>query len=165
MLKTHRNRERSLIWAVRLFLFMAAILFVGGVGIPVAFRLGRGQFLLFTPRYDRVHFGRAPADIIAREPAVLEVQFLYIDLVATLLLICGVLLASVTWFGLRRGHRWAWWSIFFGFVAGGASLARTVLPYHLEAALGIGDVPPLLWLAVIAPVALVLGWRGTRGRT
>lgn len=68
------RREGSLLWVVRLFLAVAALLFVSGFAIPIGFRLGgweRGgfvDFLMFSARVDEVVLGRAPAAIVAAEP-------------------------------------------------------------------------------------------------
>ena len=112
------------------------VLLGAGVAIPIGFRAWNGRFLLFTPRADEMIFGRTPTDIVADEPVVLDVQLFYMDVASTLLLAMGVLVAFVTWFGLRAGRRWAWWALFASFIVVVASLARTVLPYHFEASLG-----------------------------
>lgn len=159
------RRQRSLRWAVRVGLGLAVVLFVGGIAIPIGFRVvGRvfGEVLLFTPWVDEAIFGRPPADIIAGEPAVKTVQLFYVDLGATMLLAMGVMVGFVTWFGLRAGHRWAWWAMFLSLVVATASVARIVLPYVLESPFGFADVPPIFWLPVLAPIPLILGWRGTK---
>ena len=81
--------QRSLRWAVRLFLGGAVVLLAGGIAIPIGFRVVdriSSEVLLFTPRVDEILFGRPPADIVAGEPAVKTVQLFFVDLVATLLL-------------------------------------------------------------------------------
>jgi hypothetical protein len=163
-----KGRERSLLWAVRFFLVLAAAVFGAGIVIPIAFRLGgwaRGglvDFLMFSARVDEVVLGRAPADIVAAEPGVIEAQLFYIDLSSTLLLASGVMVGFITWFGLRAGHRWAWWAMLVSFGAAAASMARAMMPYVLQAPFGFADVPPILWVLVVAPIPLVLGWRGTK---
>lgn len=98
-----KSGQTSLTWAVRSFLALAAVLVEAGVAIPIGFRVLNGRFLLFTARTDEMIFGRTPAEIVEREPAVLDVQLFYVDLAVTLLLAMGVLVAFVTWFGLRGG--------------------------------------------------------------
>lgn len=163
-----KGQERSLRWAVRLFLLLAAVLFGGGLAIPIAFRLGGWNaggfvdFLMFSARVDEVLLGKAPSDIVAAEPGVVEVQLIHIDLAAMLLLALGVTVGFVTWFGLRAGNRWAWWAMFVSFFVVVASITRTMIPYLLRASFGLADVPPIFCVLVVVPIALVLGWRGTK---
>ncbi len=167
--KTHGvDHERSLIWSVRLFMTLAGIVFLAGIAIPIAFRLGgwdsKGfvNFLMVSSRADTIIMGRPPASIVAAEPSVVQMQLLYIDLAASLLLGLGVMLAALTWFGLRPAHRWAWWSVFVTVVVVAGSILRMAVPYVLRAPLGLADVPPIMWVLVVTPLPLVLGWRGTR---
>ena len=162
-----KGRERSLVWAVRLFMLISGVVFVAGIAIPIAFRVGGWEaegfvnFLMISARVDAIVLGRAPAAIVTAEPSVVPMQLLYIDTAASLLLGLGVMLAFLTWFGLRRGHRWAWWSVFLSVVVVVGSMARVAIPYVLKAPFGFADVPPIMWVLVLVPLPLALGWRGT----
>lgn len=140
-----------------------------GIAIPIAFRIGGWRnggfvdFLMLSDRVDPTILGRAPADIVANEPGVVDVQLFYIDTLAVLLVGFAVLVGFLAWFGLRRGQRWAWWAICMAFVVIVVGLAPRWLVPYLGVAFEFADIPPILYPLVVAPVPLVLGWFGTRG--
>lgn len=163
-----RTTDGYLRWAVRLFMLIATVVFLAGIGLPVVFRVAgrRGSgfvdFLILSDTADEGILGKTPADVVAAEPGVVDMQLFYLDLAFTLVLALAVLVAFVTWCGLRTGHRWAWWALLAGFGVTIVSLARVMVPLYLRAPFGLADVPPIMWVLLVAPVPLTLGWLGTK---
>ncbi len=146
-----------------LFVLFGAFWFLIGTLTPFALdaKLGTGG-LFFTARADNATFGGAPADLMARDPALHTLRNLLLTAVAGLLVAGGLLVAAVAWFALPSKAPWAFWTL--------AAAGAVVLPFWLlilrayvaaGSDFGLGDVPPFMWVntALWLP-ATVFGWLG-----
>lgn len=154
--------------SVALFLVPAVLMVVVGVLTPFFVfdnAAARPITALFTTaRADRDLFGADPASIAAADPALVRLRYVLVITIAGLLVLVGVSEIGIAWFGLRAGEGWA--------LAILATANVAVLPFwylalrpYLSAgvALGLGDVPPFIWLpALLLLPAALLGWIGTR---
>lgn len=147
-------------------LFLAYGLLAVGVGAMLPFLVRAAPidaFGLFAPRPDRALFGAPPLpDETARAAGLLRA--LHWWWMGGTLVTMGLLQLGVVWFGLRAGQAWALPLLAladlavlpFAFLVVRAYVAAGAAPTFLE-------TPPLLWFpATVVPLAVVLGWIGTR---
>lgn len=147
--------------SVALFLAWGVIWAVGLVGILALFWNGFPPWLMFSPEVDAALFGAPPETIRAQQPAAAEIQWFLSHLMALVIACAGVAIASIAWFGLRRGERWAYWTLVASFVPILLLYPYAVARYARQAPIGFWDLQPFVTIpAVIVPIAIVLGWIG-----
>lgn len=151
--------------SVALFLVWGALYVIIGVLTPVLMDRGIGtQTLIFSVPTDTVVFGASPADLLRTNRPVATLRTILLRIVAALLLAAGLLVLTVTWYGLRTGQMWALGAL--------ALTGLAVLPYwwlayqpyaRAGARVWLGDMPPFMWVpaALLIP-AVILGWLGLR---
>ncbi|HEU5317910.1 MAG TPA: hypothetical protein VFX49_17495 [Chloroflexota bacterium] len=151
--------------SVVLFLVYGAIYLLIGGAWPLAHRLGADRaYLIISERTDAAVFGPSPAEILRTNHQLDQLRTILFAMMCGLMVAAGTLIATVAWFGLRRGQPWALAALVLAGVA--------VLPYwwivfrpytQVGAPIGLGDLPPFMWVpaALLGPAALV-GWVGLR---
>ena len=136
----------------------------GLVGLPLLFARGFPPWLLFSERTDAALLGAPPNAVRAAQPAAAEVQWFLSHLIAVGVAPAGVAIASVAWFALRRGERWAFWSLAFSSLPVALLYPRALARYvRADVPLGLADLQPFALIpAVLAPPAIVLSWLALR---
>lgn len=130
------------------FLAQGAFYLLIGALTPVFVgRIGIGPTLFFTPRSDSGYFGDDTADMLQRDPDLGKLRDLLMLALAGLLAALGLAVMGISWFGLRAGQPWAYWSL----VATGAAAVpywvMIVLRYVASgASVTLADVPPFMWV-------------------
>jgi hypothetical protein len=125
--------------------------------------LGR-QVLVVSTRTDTDLFGTAPSALLDAQPHLALFRSLVFTNAGGSLILLGIFIWSVTWFGLRRGDRWAYWTLVG---TGVLILPFWYLTFRPYLAAGIAfefsDLPPIFWIpALVLIPATVLGWIGLR---
>jgi len=117
-----------------------------GVLAPI---VGRGpvlvaDILVLSPRTDAAMFGGDPNALVREFPPLLALQRVLLVWLGASLAAFGLLIITVTWFGLRRGEPWAlpvlagcWLIVLAGF----ALLFKRYVDAGVT--LSLGDLPPL----------------------
>ena len=121
--------------------------------------------MVISPRSDRILYGGDPSDLLDADPKLATLRRTLLLMVAGGLVALGVCELTISWFGLRAGHWWAWWALVVSGIA--------VLPYWFMAtsayraagiSLTLGDLPPYWWVpAILLLPAAVLSALGLRG--
>jgi hypothetical protein len=126
---------------------------------------GNVKALYFTERSDTGAFGKSPAEMVRDEPGVATYRHMFIVTLAAFLVAVGTLEAAVAWFALRDGAAWSLPVLTAVAVALAAGWTAVVAAYVAKgAALGLGDVPPFMWVpAVLHVPAIAMGWWGRLG--
>ena len=147
-----------------LFVLCGAVWLLIGVLAPFLHDSAAGRTMLFlSPRTDTALFGGDPTALLA-DPVLSRLRSLLMIALGGMLAASGILVITIALFALRAGQGWAL-----------ATLALTglvVLPFWLlvfrsyaaaGVAVGLGDVPPFMWVptALLLP-AVLLGWIGLR---
>jgi hypothetical protein len=104
---------------VNFYLQIGSILFlIGGLfdaligaATPIVTRTTRPNILMLSAQSDLALFGRNPGDLLHESTAVALLYRLTFDLIGTLLLVFGLLVAALAWFGLRHREWWALWTL------------------------------------------------------
>ena len=147
-----------------LFVLYGAVWLLIGVLTPFLHDSSTGRTMLFlSPRTDAALFGADPTSLLT-DPALSRLRSLLMIALGSMLAASGILVIAIAFFALREGHGWA--------LAALALAGLVVLPFWLlvfrpyaaaGVAVGLGDVPPFMWVptALLVP-AVVLGWIGVR---
>jgi hypothetical protein len=104
---------------VNVYLQIGSILFViGGLfdaligaATPIVTRATRPNIFMLSAQSDLLLFGRNPADLVHDSTSLALLYRLTFDLIGTLLLVFGLLVTALAWFGLRHGEWWALWTL------------------------------------------------------
>ena len=165
MTSAFRFRWRSWLGlAVALFLLYGALNFFGALFVPLSLHLNgpgaAGGVLVLSPTADAALLGRSLAELGQREPALGAYLVAFMDTMCAQMMSFAIVHLGVAWFALRRGERWALWTLLIGDLV--------ILPYYAAviqtfARFGVppGDVS-YLGGVVIVLVATALGWLGLR---
>jgi hypothetical protein len=154
--------------AVILFTVGAVIHLVVGVLMGVVFQLlpegtevGR-RYLFLNEGPDRALFGGSPRALLDGDPTLLRFRAIVFTALAGVLVGLGIVELALSWFALKGGQAWALGAL--------AISGLAMLPFFLGAfrpylaagiGLGLGDLPPFIWIPAIALVpATFLGWIG-----
>lgn len=157
-----------------LFLLWGVLFLLEGIlGPTLVARYGPGSptpsmmdYFLFNAQVDTAYFGRPPLELVQETPAIAKLHTLMINHTVGFFFPLGILQLSIVWFGLRRGHRWALWTLAIGNIA--YALRYWVIeipPVFSVVPVGLSGLHPYaLYPTVAVPVATLLGWLGLRGR-
>ncbi len=138
-----------------------------GALYPALRRLGLGpagpDYLLLNTPQDTALFGRRPSELLRENAALATYRALATDLLAGLWLAFGVFHLGVTWFGLRRGERWAWWTLVLASGAQGGGWLALLQAYRRRGVrVGLYLPPLLLYPPLVLPFAAASAWIGLR---
>jgi hypothetical protein len=148
-------------------LYGAALCVALGLQWTILLHTRNRQPALLTPEHtDTVVFGQPPAIFYQNDPVLFTVDRAEEDWRDGMAFCFGIALIALAWFGLRRGLRWALWTLTL------AGLG--MIPYaglFMEPVLRSGapwtllDPPPVLTFQVlIVPIAVMFGWIGLSPR-
>lgn len=147
------------------FLVSGAIHILIGTLTPIFVNSEFGRSILFiSQRTDTQLFGTTPSELLERNKELAMFRTLFLSNAGGSLVILGIFIVSLTWFGLRHQEMWA----FLTLVVTGV----IVLPYwfvtfkpYLDAGISIGfsDLPPIFWIPTLALIpGIIFGWIGLR---
>lgn len=154
----------ALSWSVGLFIAGGAVWFlIGALTLPMMNTdLGRSS-LIFSNSVDNKTFGAPPREVLEGEPNVAKLRTIVLRMLAGFLVVAGILVMAVAWFGWRHNQAWALWTL--------TATALAVVPFWIASAwpaveagarIRLADVPPFMWVttALWAPAILtgVLAW-------
>jgi hypothetical protein len=120
-----------------------------------------GGFLL-SGRMDSLFYGKSMAEIIQANPQLLEIDRYTLYVRAGIWLAFGIFQIALTWFGIRQGQVWAFWTVVLANIVALAGWLAVILPFVRKGIpLGL-DLPPvvLLLAVLILPIAGTIGWIG-----
>ena len=146
-----------------IFVVWGAVLAVaGGGGAGVVSAVMRDRFIFMSAQADAALFGRSVAQLYAADPALQHTVAIYMTMLSAALGAMGVAVASLAWFGLRRGSAGALVGLVLTPVPIVAWFLVVVMQYHTAGAdVGLADVPPFVWLgAMVGLAGGLLGWKG-----
>lgn len=152
--------------SVVLFLVIGAIHLTIGLLALVFSDLELGQrILVVSTRTDTELFGAPPSVVLETNTELALFRSLVFNNVAGSLILLGIFVSSLTWFGLRQREGWAYWTL--------TATGFLILPFwyltfrpYIQAgvAIGFGDLPPIFWIPAAALLpAVISGWLGMRG--
>ncbi|MHB1131786.1 MAG: hypothetical protein ACYC4L_05290 [Chloroflexota bacterium] len=138
-----------------------------GILYPLLRRRGLGpggaDYLLLNPPQDTALFGRPPSEVMRESPALATYRGLATDLLSGLWFAFGAFQLALTWFGLRRGHIWAWWTLALAHGGQAAAWLAVLRPYlERGVRLSLFMPPLLLYPLTVLPIATILTWLGIR---
>ena len=82
-----------------------------GAATPIVTRAARPNIFMLSARSDLALFGGNAGDLLHESTTLALLYRLTFDLIGTLLLVFGLLVAALAWFGLRHGEWWALWTL------------------------------------------------------
>ena len=154
-----------------LFLVQGLVYFLIGALTPVMMnRDGGDRILFFSARSDSAYFGGDTRELQQNDPALAKHRDILFLGLAGLLVSLGAAVIVIAWFAVRQGETWGYWSLaLVGLLAVGFWIGITWKYVAAGAPVGLGDIPPfmwvttLLWLAGVATGVFglrpsVLGW-------
>lgn len=150
--------------SVVMFMLVGALwVFVGVLAVPLHKKGSEATIVFVSGRTDTAFFGKTPSEMMS-DPAVSAFRTMMITIISGGLLGAGAFLMSLTWFGIRAGHRWALWTSAVGCLLAAALWLLALAPYPKAGVkLTLGDAPPFIWLpALLLLPATVLGYLGLR---
>jgi hypothetical protein len=162
---TEFHWNSSLGISVILFLLYGLIYIVIGSLEPFMSQTSIGKtMIVISPRTDEKLFGDKPEKILAENNLMANLRKIIFNMLAAMLLVSGILIISIAWFGLKTGNIWAlivlsvagiivlpfWWLVFKPYFDAGIKITIT-------------DLPPFIWLpALLYLPAIILGWKGLK---
>ena len=139
---------------------------VSSILTPFLARRMQRRILLIGPKSDTILFGRTPAELLNACPEVGLVQHTLVMLAAGGLMSFAILQLALTWYSLRNGEPWAFWTLVIGDLSSLPFLAFYLRPFIQRGApvfpRGLAAPPIFYFPFVIIPLAAVLGWLGLR---
>ncbi len=150
--------------SVALFMIYGAFYVLIGALTPVMMNTQIGQQVTFSSsKKDSVLLGGPLTELLQTSPALAKIRRMLLNVIGGLLVAAGILVMTVTWFGLKQAQVWAlvalalagvvvlpfWWLVFRPFA---------------EAGIAVGlDLPPFMLLpGILLAPATVFGWIGLR---
>ena len=150
--------------SVALFLLYGAVYLLIGVLTPIMLNTGVGrQVTVSSVEKDNALLGGPTADLLEASPALAKLRTMLLTMIGGLLVTAGILVLTITWFGLRQGQGWALGALALAGVAVFPFWWLVFRPFG-EAGIRVGlDWPPFMLVptALLGP-AIVLGWIGLR---
>jgi len=151
--------------SVLLFLISGIVHILIGSLTPLMVNSEFGKkILIISNRTDTELFGTEPSELLRNNPELAEFRTLFFSNAGGSLIIIGIFIISLTWFGLKQNELWA----FITLVITGL----IVLPFwyltfrqyiHAGISFTFSDLPPVFWIpATILLPAIILGWIGLR---
>ncbi len=147
------------------FLVSGAIHLLIGILTPIFVNSGFGRGVIFiSQRTDTQLFGTPPSELLDRNKELATFRTLFMTNAGGALVMIGIFIVSLAWFGLRHHQGWA----FVTLVLAGL----VVLPYwflifkpYVNAGISIrfGDLPPIFWIPTLVLLpGVIFGWLGLR---
>jgi hypothetical protein len=150
--------------SVALFLLYGAVYLLIGALTPIMMNTEIGQQVTVssTEKDDALLGGPLPA-LLRASPALAKLRTMLLSMIGGLLVTAGILVLTVTWFGLRQGQGWALAALALAGVAVFPFWWLVFRPFG-EAGIRVGlDWPPFMLIpTVLLGPAMVLGWIGLR---
>lgn len=113
--------------------------------------------IIMTSRADEKLFGESPSRLLEEDKALHKTRNLILTLLAGVLVIAGIFMVSLAWFGLRGGH---WWPLVTLAVAGVAELPFWIsfIRHYTKAGvhLTLADIPPFIWIPQLLLVPAII---------
>jgi hypothetical protein len=140
-----------------------ALIAIGGLVVTHRYGVGRvpgSPSLFLSADIEAQLLGRPTAELMAASPGLARVLGIVMDALLGMMLGFALLLAAVTWFGIRDAQAWALWAAVIG---NGAMLAVywlvAIVPFMREAKVGYGQLwhPYALVPTILVPVGAALG--------
>jgi hypothetical protein len=135
---------------------------IGGLVVTHRYGVGRvpGSAAIFlSPEIEAPMLGGPTADLMAASPGLARILGIVMDAFLGMMLGFAVLLAAVTWFGVRDGQAWALWAA----VVGNAAMLSVywlvaILPFMRDAGVGYFQLwhPYALVPTILVPSGTVL---------
>jgi hypothetical protein len=160
-------RWRSLLGlAVALFLLYGAVNVLSALVVPVSLHRGGagaapGGTLVLSETADAELLGRSFADVDKADPALGAFLVSFMDTMCAYMMAFALLQIGVAWFALRRGRRWALWTL--------AIAGLSLFPYYVaiiesydDFGVPSGDITAIVVFFVVTVAATALGWLGLR---
>ena len=147
--------------AVVLFLVAGGVHLLIGALTPFVLRMMKpDSTLILSERSDSATYDRSTGEWMSAEPALRTYRNVVFHIVAGLLVAAGIMEILLAWFGVRAGMTWALAALTF---VGGATILFwlvALMPYfEAGAPVGLGDLPPFIWIPSVAyPPAILLAW-------
>ena len=147
------------------FLVSGAIHILIGVLTPIFVNSKFGRSMIFiSKRTDTRLFETDPSLLLEKNKELARFRTLLLTNAGGSLVIIGIFIIAVTWFGLRNREMWAFLTL--------SATGVVVLPYwyfifkpYLDARIRIGfsDLPPIFWIPTLVLVpGIVFGWLALR---
>jgi len=136
-----------------------------GTLTPIFVNSEFGRSAIFiSQQTDSQLFGAAPSELLDRNKELATFRTLFLTNAGGSLVIIGLFIVSLAWFGLRQHQVWAFVTLVLAGVV--------VLPYwflifkpYLNAGISIrfGDLPPIFWIPTLVLLpGIIFGWLGLR---
>jgi hypothetical protein len=136
---------------------------VGGLVVTHRYGVGRvpgSPSLFLSADIEAPMLGRPTAELMAASPGLARILGIVMDAFLGMMLGFAILLAAISWFGIRDGQAWALWTA----VLGNAAMLAVywlvaILPFMREARVGYGQLwhPYALVPTILVPIGAVLG--------
>lgn len=151
--------------SVILFLFYGLFYVLIGSLTPIFMdaRIGKPGIII-SYQTDVKLFSGEPEKILDTNSDLVKTRRIILNMLAAMLVACGILIIGVTWFGLKTGNLWSlillaivgivvlpfWWLVFKPYLDAGIKIT-------------LADVPPFIWVpgSLFLP-AIIFGWIGLK---
>lgn len=136
---------------------------VGVLSVPLHKKVNPDYLFASRPA-DTAFFGAEPSVLAPPGSALAKFRSMLITVLAGFLALAGILIIFIALIPLRQGQTWALAALVAALLPGIAFWGLAMVPYIRSGVpLGIGDIPPLMWVpAVLVVPATLLGWIGLR---
>jgi hypothetical protein len=160
-------RWRSLFgFAVALFVLYGATNVLSALVVPVSLHRGGadaapGGTLVLSETADAELLGRSLTDVDKADPALGAFLVSFMDTMCAYMMAFGLLQIGVAWFALRRGRRWALWTLAIAGFSLFPYYVAIIETYH-DFGVPSGDITAIVVFFVVTVAATALGWLGLR---
>ncbi len=135
---------------------LVALAGVGLVGYGVVFLIR--NFTGFTEvGLSSEHVGGTPKQIRAFSPDLYEYISHLLVAISGLLIAFGVAVSALAWYGIRRGQRWALWTVLLSAVV---ALAVVIPPHYAYGIGTLGHLGPIYLNTLLLVVGMALAYTG-----
>lgn len=151
--------------SVILFLLYGVVyLLIGSLTFFLADSNVGKPMIIMSPRTDEKLFGEKPEKLLAENPSLKTTRSIIVNMLAGMLIACGILVLGITWFGIKSGDKWALILMTIIGIAVLPSWWAAVKPYSdAGIKLTLSDIPPFIWVpAALYLPATILGWIGLK---